>query len=45
MADMSRVTSDPAVLDGQPTIRNMRISVRAVLDMVDAGGAWAVFDA
>lgn len=31
----------PCCPEDQPTIRNMRVSVRAVLDLVEAGGPWA----
>jgi uncharacterized protein (DUF433 family) len=30
----SRITSDPRVLNGQPCIRGMRLTVRRVLDIV-----------
>ena len=40
MADLSRITFDPAVLGGQPTIRHMRIRVRDILDMLVEGGPW-----
>ena len=32
MATFSRITSDPAILDGQPCIRGMRLTVRRVLE-------------
>lgn len=32
MADFKRITSDPAILDGQPCIRGMRLTVRRVLE-------------
>jgi len=41
MADFSRITTDPAVLQGQPCIRGLRIRVRDILDMVAAGGPWS----
>ncbi len=31
MAKLDRITSDPAILGGQPTIRGMRLSVRRVV--------------
>ena len=32
MAAFERITSDPAVLNGQPCIRGMRLTVRRVLE-------------
>ena len=32
MKSLDRITSDPAVLNGQPCIRNMRLTVRRVLE-------------
>jgi uncharacterized protein (DUF433 family) len=32
MTDFDRITRDPAVLNGQPCIRGLRISVRRVLE-------------
>ena len=32
MATFDRITSDPAVLNGQPCIRGMRLTVRRVLE-------------
>jgi uncharacterized protein (DUF433 family) len=32
MVDLSRITSDPAVMNGQPCIRGMRLTVRRVLE-------------
>jgi len=32
MASFDRITSDPAVLNGQPCIRGMRLTVRRVLE-------------
>jgi uncharacterized protein (DUF433 family) len=32
--DFDRITVDPAVMNGQPCIRNMRITVRRVLEAV-----------
>lgn len=32
MADFDRITSDPKVLNGQPCIRGMRLTVRRVLE-------------
>ena len=34
MNSLDRITSDPAVLDGQPCIRGMRITVRRVLEIL-----------
>ncbi len=32
MAGLNRITSDPAVMNGQPCIRSMRLTVRRVLE-------------
>lgn len=32
MNDFDRITSNPAILNGQPCIRGMRLSVRRVLE-------------
>ncbi len=32
MAPFERITSDPAILNGQPCIRGMRLTVRRVLE-------------
>jgi uncharacterized protein (DUF433 family) len=32
MASFARITSDPAILNGQPCIRGMRLTVRRVLE-------------
>jgi uncharacterized protein (DUF433 family) len=32
MAGLNRITSDPAVISGQPCIRGMRLTVRRVLE-------------
>lgn len=34
MNRLDRITANPAVLNGQPTIRGMRLSVRRVLEAV-----------
>ena len=34
MSTLDRITVNPAVLNGQPTIRGMRLSVRRVLEAV-----------
>ncbi len=31
---LDRITSNPAVMNGQPTIRGMRLTVRRVLDLL-----------
>ncbi len=36
MATFDRITSDPAVLNGQPCIRGMRLTVRRVLEALRA---------
>lgn len=32
MVDLNRITSDPAMMNGQPCIRGMRLTVRRVLE-------------
>ena len=32
MVSLDRITSDPAVMDGQPCLRGMRLTVRRVLE-------------
>ena len=32
MAGLNRITSDPAIMNGQPCIRGMRLTVRRVLE-------------
>lgn len=32
MPDFNRITSDPAIMNGQPCIRGMRLTVRRVLE-------------
>ncbi len=32
MAGLDRITSDPAIMNGQPCIRGMRLTVRRVLE-------------
>ena len=34
MAGLDRITSDPAIMNGQPCIRGMRLTVRRVLEAV-----------
>jgi uncharacterized protein (DUF433 family) len=34
MVTFDRITSDPAILNGQPCIRGMRLSVRRVLEVL-----------
>lgn len=36
MTNLDRITSDPTILNGQPCIRGMRLSVRQVLEAVAA---------
>lgn len=36
MTNLDRITSDPTILNGQPCIRGMRLSVRRVLEAVAA---------
>ena len=35
-----RITSDPSVLEGEPCIRGLRITVRRVLDILAANPSW-----
>ena len=35
-----RITSDPAVLEGKPCIRGLRITVRRVLDVLADNPSW-----
>lgn len=37
MSRLERITSDPAVCHGQPTIRGMRYPVENVLELLSAG--------
>jgi len=34
MVGLNRITSDPAVMNGQPCIRGMRLTVRRVLEVL-----------
>lgn len=34
---LDRITVDPAILHGKPTIRGMRVSVQSVLELLAAG--------
>ncbi len=34
MVGLKRITSDPAVMNGQPCIRGMRLTVRRVLEVI-----------
>jgi uncharacterized protein (DUF433 family) len=34
MADLDRITTDPARLNGEPCIRNLRLTVRRVLQAI-----------
>jgi uncharacterized protein (DUF433 family) len=40
MAMFDRITSDPNVLNGQPTIRGMRLSVRRVIEALAIYPNW-----
>ena len=37
MTRLDRITSDPAICHGQPTIRGLRYTVESVLDLLAAG--------
>jgi uncharacterized protein (DUF433 family) len=36
MKTFDRITADPAILGGQPTVRGMRLTVRRVVEVVVA---------
>lgn len=36
MAELDRITSDPSIMNGQPCIRSMRLTVRRVLEALAA---------
>ena len=40
MATFDRITSDPKILNGQPTIRGMRLSVRRVMEALAVYPNW-----
>ena len=40
MASFDRITSDPRILNGQPTIRGMRLSVRRVVQALALYPNW-----
>lgn len=40
MAKLDRITSDPAILGGQPTIRGMRLTVRRVVEALALYPDW-----
>jgi len=37
MSELHRITSDPSVLGGKPTLRGLRISVSDILDLLASG--------
>jgi uncharacterized protein (DUF433 family) len=37
MSELHRITSNPAVLGGKPTVRGLRISVSDILDLLASG--------
>ncbi len=37
MSELHRITSNPAVLAGKPTVRGLRMSVSDILDLLAAG--------
>jgi uncharacterized protein (DUF433 family) len=37
MRELHRITSDPSVLGGKPTVRGLRISVSDILDLLASG--------
>ncbi|MGE3510135.1 MAG: DUF433 domain-containing protein [Vicinamibacterales bacterium] len=39
MSELHRITVDPAVCSGRPTIRGLRIRVKDVLDLLAAGAS------
>ena len=40
---LDRITKDPQILAGKPTIRGMRISVEQIIDLLN-GGVWTEED-
>ena len=40
---LDRITKDPQILAGKPTVRGMRISVEQIMDLLD-GGVWTEED-
>jgi uncharacterized protein (DUF433 family) len=40
MTKLDRITSDPAILGGQPTIRGMRLTVRRVVEALALYPDW-----
>jgi uncharacterized protein (DUF433 family) len=40
MAPFDRITSNPNILNGQPTIRGMRLSVRRVIEALAVYPSW-----
>jgi uncharacterized protein (DUF433 family) len=40
MAKLDRITSDPAILGGQPTVRGMRLTVRRVVEALALYPNW-----
>jgi len=40
MTAFDRITSDPAVMGGQPCVRGMRLTVRRVVEAVSAYRTW-----
>jgi len=40
MVKFDRITSDPNILNGQPTIRGMRLSVRRVIEALAVYPKW-----
>ena len=40
---LDRITKDPQILAGKPTIRGMRISVEQIMELLD-GGVWTEED-
>ncbi|MBM4049761.1 MAG: DUF433 domain-containing protein [Planctomycetes bacterium] len=42
---LERITADPAIFDGKPIIRGMRISVELILSLLAQGETWeAILD-
>ncbi len=37
MADFDRITHDPDLMGGKPTIRSMRVTVGAIVEFIGAG--------
>jgi len=41
MAQLDRVTRDPAVMGGKPCLRGMRVTVGMIVGLIASGHSWA----